>query len=155
MAPLYDLSSAFAYDPARNGYDLGKAAMSIGGRHKFGEVLGKNIDRHAEEMRLDPIERRDRAAEMADAAPQMFVEERADLGAPGRELAKRLMPRLMTHAGEFAKRARTGKPAPTALTSGPSIGQRRDAKGRYHRAVHARQEMYARPPQKPDRGITR
>lgn len=133
MAPLYDLSSAFAYNPNRDGYDLGKAALSIGGRRKFGEVLGKNIDRHAEEMQLDAAERRDRAAELADAAPRVFMEELEDLGTPGRELAERLMPRLTKHADEFAKQARIGKPAPTAPTRSPAIGQPRDTRGRYNR----------------------
>ncbi|MDP9118485.1 MAG: HipA domain-containing protein [Actinomycetota bacterium] len=155
MAPLYDLSSAFAYDPTRNGYNLGKAAMSIGGRRKFGEVIGKTIDLHAEEMQLDPAERRERAAEMADAAPLLFIEELKGLGASGRELAQRLVPRLTAHAGEFAKRARTAKPVPTTPSSGRAVGQRRDAKGRYNREVHAHQEMFPRPPQDPAHGISR
>ena len=141
MAPLYDLSSAFAYEPNKNGYDLSKTAMSIGGRRKFGEVLHKHLDRHAREMRLDPSEVRDRTASLADAAPEAFYEVLLELGKPGKEIEERLLPRLTKHTRDFAARIHTGKPAPTRIPTGTSgrrtpkasgsSDQSRDARGRF------------------------
>ncbi|WP_239004075.1 hypothetical protein [Nocardia panacis] len=126
MAPLYDLSTAMAYEPRRGGYDLSGAAMSIGGRRKFGQVIEKNWIRHAHEMGMDPGERLDRAAKMAAAITDLFRDELADLGKPGRELADHLLPRLSRHAAEIVRRT---KPAATVMNT--PIGQGRDALGRF------------------------
>lgn len=110
MAPLYDLSSALAYEPRAGGYDLSSVAMSIGGRRKFGQVLKKNFERHAVEMKLDCTERLARVADMAAAAPDAFRSVLAGIDRPAaREVADRLLPRLERHAQDTTGRVATGK----------------------------------------------
>lgn len=92
MAPLYDLSSALAYEPHTGGYDLSSVAMSIGGRRKFGQVLKKNFERHADDMGLDRTERLARVADMAAAAPDAFGSVLAAIDSPAaHEVADRLL----------------------------------------------------------------
>lgn len=110
MAPLYDLSSALAYEPRAGGYDLSSVAMSIGGRRKFGQVLKKNFERHAVEMKLDCTERLARVADMAAAAPDAFRSVLAGIDRPAaREVADRLLPRLERHTQDITGRVATGK----------------------------------------------
>ena len=105
MAPLYDLSSALAYEPRSGGYDLSAVAMSIGGRRKFGQVLKKNFERHADEMNLDRAERLARVAGMAAGAPDAFRSVLEGIDTPAaREVADRLLPRLQRHAQDIAQR---------------------------------------------------
>ncbi len=112
MAPLYDLASAFAYEPRRGGYDLGKAALSIGGRRKFGEVLRKNVELHADELRLDRAERLARVAELATAAAPAFQDALDAVDTPAAaEIAARLVPRLTRHCEEIVERVERGRPA--------------------------------------------
>jgi serine/threonine-protein kinase HipA len=105
MAPLYDLSSALAYEPRTGGYDLSSVAMSIGGRRKFGQVLKKNFERHADDMRLDRTERLARVADMAAAAPAAFGSVLAAIDSPAvHEVADRLLPRLERHTQDITRR---------------------------------------------------
>lgn len=105
MAPLYDLSSALAYEPRAGGYDLSSVAMSSGGRRKFGQVLKKNFERHADEMKLDRTERLSRVADMAAAAPDAFRSVLEGIDSPAAEdVAARLLPRLERHTQEIARR---------------------------------------------------
>lgn len=105
MAPLYDLSSALAYEPRSGGYDLSSVAMSIGGRRKFGQVLKKHFERHADEMNLDRVERLVRVADMASAAPGAFRSVLEGIDTPAaREVADRLLPRLQRHTQDVAQR---------------------------------------------------
>lgn len=105
MAPLYDMSSALAYEPRAGGYDLSAVAMSIGGRRKFGQVLKKNFERHADEMKLDRTERLTRVAEMAAAAPDAFRTVLAGIDSPAAaDLAERLLPRLERHTQDINNR---------------------------------------------------
>lgn len=105
MAPLYDLSSALAYQPRAAGYDLSAVAMSIGGRRKFGQVLKKNFERHAEEMKLDRTERLHRVAEMATEAPHAFATVLAGIDSPAaREVGDRMLPRLQRHTQDITER---------------------------------------------------
>ncbi|BBX11918.1 MULTISPECIES: type II toxin-antitoxin system HipA family toxin [Mycobacteriaceae] len=105
MAPLYDLSSALAYEPRAGGYDLSSVAMSIGGRRKFGQVLKKNFERHADEMKLDRTERLARVADMAAATPDVFRSVLASIDSPAaREVVDRLLPRLERHTQDIARR---------------------------------------------------
>jgi serine/threonine-protein kinase HipA len=105
MAPLYDLSSALAYEPRAGGYALSSVAMSIGGRRKFGQVLKKNFERHADEMKLDPTERLSRVADMAAAAPDAFRSVLAGIDSPAAEdVADRLLPRLERHTQDIVLR---------------------------------------------------
>lgn len=105
MAPLYDLSSALAYEPRSGGYDLSAVAMSIGGRRKFGQVLKKNFERHADELNLDRAERLARVADMAAAAPDAFRSVLDSIGTPGaRQVADRLLPRLRRHTLDITHR---------------------------------------------------
>lgn len=110
MAPLYDLSSALAYEPRAGGYDLSSVAMSIGGRRKFGQVLRKNFERHAVEMKLDRPERLARVADIAAAAPNAFRSVLAGIDSPAaREVADRLLPRLERHTQDITRRAAIDK----------------------------------------------
>lgn len=109
MAPLYDLSSALAYEPRAGGSDfsgdLSSVAMSIGGRRKFGEVIKKNFERHADEMKLDRTERLARVADMAAAAPGLFRSVLADIDSPAaHDVADRLLPRMERHTQDIARR---------------------------------------------------
>lgn len=105
MAPLYDLSSALAYEPRAGGYDLSAVAMSIGGRRKFGQVLKKNFERHADEMKLDRAERLSRVADMAAAAPEAFRSVLAGIDSPAaKDVADRLLPRLQRHTQDISRR---------------------------------------------------
>lgn len=105
MAPLYDLSSALAYEPRAGGYDLSSVAMSIGGRRKFGQVLKKNFERHADEMKLDRTERLARVADMAAAAPDLFRSALAGIDSPAaHDVADRLLPRMKRHTHDIARR---------------------------------------------------
>ncbi|MBS9533657.1 type II toxin-antitoxin system HipA family toxin [Mycobacterium sp. M1] len=105
MAPLYDLSSALAYEPRAGGYDLSSVAMSIGGRRKFGQVLKKNFERHADEMKLDRAERLARVADLAIAAPDAFRSVLAGIDSPAaQDVADRLLPRLERHTQEITRR---------------------------------------------------
>lgn len=105
MAPLYDMSSALAYEPRAGGYDLSAVAMSIGGRRKFGQVLKKNFERHADEMKLDRTERLARVAELAAAALNAFRSVLAGIDSPAAaELSDRLLPRLERHTQDINNR---------------------------------------------------
>lgn len=105
MAPLYDLSSALAYEPRAGGYDLSSVAMSIGGRRKLGQVLEKNFERHADEMKLDHTERLARVADMAAAVPDAFRSALAGIDSPAaHDVAGRLLPRLERHTRDIARR---------------------------------------------------
>jgi serine/threonine-protein kinase HipA len=98
LAPLYDLSSAFAYEPRGGGYNLGAVALSIGGRRKFGEVLQRHIERHAEHLHLDPRDRIDTTARFAADAVPAFRSAFDEIGtAPAQELADKLLPKLQRH----------------------------------------------------------
>lgn len=105
MAPLYDLSSALAYEPRAGGYDLSSVAMSIGGRRKLGQVLEKNFERHADEMKLDHTERLARVADMAAAVPDAFRSALAGIDSPAaHDVAGRLLSRLERHTRDIARR---------------------------------------------------
>lgn len=105
MAPLYDLSSALAYEPRAGGYDLSSVAMSIGGRRKLGQVLEKNFERHADEMKLDHTERLARVADMAAAVPDAFRSALAGIESPAaHDVAGRLLSRLERHTRDIARR---------------------------------------------------
>lgn len=109
LAPLYDMSSSFAYDPRGGGYNLTSAAMNIGGRRKFGEVQYRHFVRHAEEFKLSVDERLSRIREMAQRVAPTFDEVLTDIGTPSaKELAERLLPRLTNHANSVIGRLDIG-----------------------------------------------
>lgn len=56
LAPLYDIASAFPYDPAAENHELDLAAMGIGGEKRFGLVTGRHWVKFARQARLDTDE---------------------------------------------------------------------------------------------------
>ena len=55
-------------------------AVSIGGRRKFGQVLGKHWDRAADQLGIPADAYRDRARELARAFPDAFSDALRDVG---------------------------------------------------------------------------
>lgn len=69
LAPLYDVATGAPYD----GRDAPRAsAFAVGGVRRFGEAYPKTWTQHANEMRLDPDERRSRVIELAERIPDAF-----------------------------------------------------------------------------------
>lgn len=96
LAPLYDLATGFPYE--RLGFDLSTVAVSIGGRRKLGQVLGKHWDRAARTLSMEPGVYRERVRGLATAFPGAFEDALNKIsGSEAREVRDRAMPRLMTH----------------------------------------------------------
>jgi serine/threonine-protein kinase HipA len=91
ITPLYDVASALAYE-AKGDSEIDQAAMSIGGRRRFGTVHGRHWDRLARQLKVDQARLRDEIQRQAEMIPAVFAHEidRDD----ATELRARLMPKL-------------------------------------------------------------
>lgn len=79
VAPLYDLATSLPYEgsgPTR------EVAIAVGGRRKFGQVLGRHWDLAASILRIPSEEYRRRAREMADGFPDAFSDALRAVGTP-------------------------------------------------------------------------
>ena len=113
LAPLYDVATAFPYDPKEEGMDLRTVAMSIGGRRKLGDVDLRGWKIHATEMGLfesERVERLDAMTAQVVGAFEEVLDEVKDL--PGAlEVRNRLLPNLTDHVN--ATRTKAGLPSTT------------------------------------------
>lgn len=71
VAPLYDLATSLPYNGSNSA--LREIVINIGGRRKFGQVLGKHWDRAAVVLGIPAAEYRQRALDMAAAFPDAFT----------------------------------------------------------------------------------
>lgn len=69
VAPLYDVATSLPYD---GDAALREVAVSIGGRRKFGQVLGKHWDRAASTLGIPAEEYRNRVRNLAEDFPDAF-----------------------------------------------------------------------------------
>ncbi|MGF7238544.1 MAG: type II toxin-antitoxin system HipA family toxin [Frankia sp.] len=102
VAPLYDLATSVPYDG-----DLGmrEIAIGIGGRRKFGQVLGKHWDRAAAVLGIPPEQYRKTVAEMAGRFPDAFSDALTEVGSPeAEEVRKRSIDRIVWHTRQLAER---------------------------------------------------
>ncbi|HWU32346.1 MAG TPA: type II toxin-antitoxin system HipA family toxin, partial [Marmoricola sp.] len=79
VAPLYDLATSLPYDGSGLTREV---AIAVGGRRKFGQVLGRHWDRAASILRIPSEEYRRRAREMADGFPDAFTDALRAVGTP-------------------------------------------------------------------------
>lgn len=91
LAPLYDVASALPYD-ATGDSEIDEAAMSIGGRRRFGTVHGGHWDRLANRIGLDAERLRTEVARQAEMIPLAFFHELDAFDVPN--LRDRLVERL-------------------------------------------------------------
>lgn len=69
VAPLYDLATSFPY---KGSSGLREVALGVGGRRKFGQVLGKHWDRAAQTLGIPVEEYRARVRDLAAGFPDAF-----------------------------------------------------------------------------------
>lgn len=91
LSPLYDVASALPYDAVGDS-EIDQAAMSIGGRRKFGTVRGRHWDRLAGHLKVDAGRLRDEISRQADEIPAAFAAALEPFDVP--QLHDRLLPRL-------------------------------------------------------------
>lgn len=91
LAPLYDVASALPYDAVGDS-EIMQAAMSIGGRHRFGTVHGRHWDRLAAQIKVDAGRLRDEVTRQALEIPGAFDAALEGFDEP--ELRVRLLPRV-------------------------------------------------------------
>jgi serine/threonine-protein kinase HipA len=97
MAPLYDLATGLPYDSKNP--EFRQVAVGIGGRRKFGQVLGKHWDRAAEQLGIPAPEYRERARSLARAFPDGFSDALRSLETPEAESIRgRSIDAIATHA---------------------------------------------------------
>lgn len=77
IAPLYDLATGLPYDSVPG---FREVALSIGGRRRFGQVLGKHWDRAAQVLGIPAEEFRARARHVAGSFPDAFSDAVRDVG---------------------------------------------------------------------------
>lgn len=82
VAPLYDLATSLAYD---GNTALREVAVSIGGRRKFGQVMGKNWDRAAATLGIPAEQFRTRVRQLAAGFPDAFFDALLHVGTPEAE----------------------------------------------------------------------
>jgi serine/threonine-protein kinase HipA len=103
LAPLYDLASGYPYDAAD--LDLTGVAVSIGGRRKFGQVLGKHWDRAAATLRIPAAQFRDRVRTLAEGFPDAFSDALRAVETPdATAIRQRTATRIATHIEQLIKR---------------------------------------------------
>ena len=123
VAPLYDLATGLPYDgsPA-----LREVAVSIGGRRKFGQVLGKHWDRAAAALGIPAEEYRARAETMTEQFPDAFSDALVAIGTPeAEEVRVRSVDAIARHVTQIAERL-DDPPEETrqAVTSGRPAARR-------------------------------
>lgn len=78
LAPIYDVASAFPYNPDPKS-SLSRVAMPIGGKSRFGDVDLHHVEKFARNAGTDPDRLVARTREMAEALPQAFIDAAKDL----------------------------------------------------------------------------
>ena len=73
LAPCYDVASSLPYDP-EPGSSLGRVAMPIGGRARFGEVTLHHVAKFARAVGTDPDRLVTRTRELAGTLPDALAE---------------------------------------------------------------------------------
>ncbi|MGI5221456.1 type II toxin-antitoxin system HipA family toxin [Nocardia sp. CA-290969] len=107
VAPLYDLATSLPYE-GRNPA-LREVAVSIGGRRKFGQVLGKHWDRAAATLGIPRGDFRDRARYLAENFPDAFSDALSEVeGEEASEVRSRSIDAIARHAQNVV--ARLGEP---------------------------------------------
>ena len=102
IAPLYDLATGLAYDHAVER----TVALSIGGERIFSRIRGKQWEKAAMILGLDPDLLRRRVATLTTAFPAAFETALDDVSdAPGAtEVAERTLPVLQKHCAKVLDR---------------------------------------------------
>lgn len=112
LAPLYDLASGFPYDATD--LDLTGVAVGIGGRRKFGQVLGKHWDRAAATLNLPAAQFRDRVRALAEGFPDAFSDALRSVGTPeATAIHERTTTKIATHVRQLVERL-DDPPEPTS-----------------------------------------
>jgi len=103
IAPLYDLATGLAYDA---GTVERSVALSVGGERIFSRIRGKQWDKAAQILGLDPELVRRRVAALATGFPAAFESALDDVSdAPGAaDVAERTLPVLQKHCSEVLDR---------------------------------------------------
>ncbi|WP_109510458.1 type II toxin-antitoxin system HipA family toxin [Nocardioides speluncae] len=102
VAPLYDLATSLPYD---GNAALREVAVSIGGRRKFGQVLGKHWDRAAATLGIPAEEYRARVRHLAEGFPDAFATALRRVGTPGADRVRsRAVNAIATHVKHLAER---------------------------------------------------
>lgn len=112
VAPMYDLATEFPYDLKQpDGHRA--VAVSVGGRRKHGQVLGRHWDRAARDIGLDPEWMRARVRQIATDYPDTFADELGGLDdAESESVLMRALPRLRKHAQQVLSRLDDAQEAP-------------------------------------------
>jgi serine/threonine-protein kinase HipA len=97
-APLYDVASAFPYEPTRADHELDEAAMAIGGRRRFGTVEGRHWERLARECQVDGEWLRGEISVMCSRIPDAMATEFAPYAASHPQLRERMLTAVESHA---------------------------------------------------------
>lgn len=99
LAPLYDVASAFPYEPTSTAHELDLSAMGIGGEKRFGLVTGAHWVKLARQCRVSADQVRAIVRELATGIPgaleQAFEEHRTAA----------LRDRMLTRVGEHCEAA--------------------------------------------------
>jgi serine/threonine-protein kinase HipA len=102
VAPLYDLATSLTYD---GNAALREVAVSIGGRRKFGQVLGKHWDRAAATLGIPAEEYRARVRDLAEGLPDAFSTALRHVGTPGaEEVRSRAVDAIAAHVKQLTER---------------------------------------------------
>lgn len=102
VAPLYDLATSLPYDSDPG---LREVAIGIGGRRKFGQVLGRHWDRAAAVLGIPAEQYRTTAREMAGRFPDEFSDALTKVGTPeAEEVRRRSIDRIARHTRQLTER---------------------------------------------------
>lgn len=102
VAPLYDLATGLPYDSVPG---FREVALSISGRRKFGQVLGKHWDRAARVLGIPAEEFRARARHLAGSFPDAFSDALRVIGtAEAGHVRQRSMTAINQHAQDVLAR---------------------------------------------------
>jgi serine/threonine-protein kinase HipA len=112
VAPLYDLATGLPY--AGNS-SLREVAISVGGRRKLVQVLGKHWDRAATTLGIPTERYRERVRRIADAFPDAFADALMEVGTPdAKEIRARSIDAFMVHIKQLTSRL-NDPPAPSSV----------------------------------------
>lgn len=103
VAPLYDLASGFPY--AATDLSLNTVAVSIGGRRKLGQVLGKHWDRAARVLGIPAPDYRSRVRDLAEGFPDAFSDVLNAVSSPAATaIRQRSADRIASHVKRLVER---------------------------------------------------
>ncbi|WP_131747143.1 type II toxin-antitoxin system HipA family toxin [Frankia sp. Cppng1_Ct_nod] len=102
VAPLYDLATSL---PHGGDAALREVAVGIGGRRKFGQVLGRHWDRAAATFGIQTEEYRQTAREMTEAFPDAFSDALHEVGtAEADDVRRRSLDPIARHTKQVTER---------------------------------------------------